>query len=289
MAAETRRLKIGHTAITWPDEMVGDAVRVISDLGFHGIEVFSWLIAGLKEAGRSDIFRANNIPLVSSYFSVDIVDPSKQQGEMERLVSWGGMVKALGADFATLGGNGIDRRRFAFRESQCYITTTLVNMGRRLADIGLRLVFHPHTGTPVEKEDEIRAVLDGVNPSYVGFAPDVGQIQKGGGDPLSLVRHYISLVGLVHLKDFSGTVTFDANGVERDSSGFCCYSPLGKGVVDLPGLLAFLEASSFEGYVMVELDPGRDMPMAPQEAVRINKEYLSSLGYTFLARRAGKG
>jgi inosose dehydratase len=285
MVAATKRLSVGHTAITWADDKVEDAVRTIAHLGFHGIEVFSWVLGALKEKNALDLFRRNGIPLVSSYFSMDIVDPAARETEMGKLAAWGGIVKELGGGFATLGGNGLDRTKFLFKDHQRHITSTLNEMGRRLMDMGLRLVFHPHTGTPVETEAEIRAVLDGVDASCVGFAPDVGQIQKGGADPARLVRDYVSMIGLVHLKDYCGTVEHDADGNEKDSSGFCCYSPLGKGVVDLAGILDYLEHSRFNGFVMVELDPGKAMPMSADRAVTVNRDYLAALGYRFEERR----
>ena len=284
MTLQTRRLRIGHTAITWDDDHIEDAVRTISRLGYEGIEVFSWTLGALRDEGKLDLFETYDIPLVSSYFSVDIVDPRKRSGESAKLEDWGRLVASLGAGAATLGGNGVDRRSFDFAEHRAYIVRTVNEMGSRLADLGLALNFHPHTGTPVETEGEIRSLLDGVDASHVGFAPDVGQIQKGGADPIRLLEEYLPMVGLVHLKDFCGTVRFDDNGEEVDSSGFVGYTPLGRGAVDLARALDLLEASSYEGYIMVELDRGRNMPMSAEEAVGINTEYLESRGYTFRHR-----
>jgi inosose dehydratase len=160
-----------------------------------------------------------------------------------------------------------------------------VNEAAKIIDAkGLRLNFHPHTGTPVEKEDEIVKFFDAVDTNYTGFAPDIGQIQKGGADPLRLVKDYISIIRLVHFKDFSGSVKFDGDGKEIDTTGFVCYSPLGQGVVKLEAILDALEKSSFNGPVLIELDAGEKMPVSAEEAVRINKLYMEKLGYRFEKR-----
>lgn len=276
-----RQLRFGHTAITWDDSRIEDAIRTIAELGYYSIEMFSWTLNALREAGRLGLFEKYDIPLASSYFSVDIVNSSARESELRKLSDWGALLRSLGGSAATLGGNGVDRRSYAFSEHMPYIVDTVNEMGKRLADVGVQPNFHPHTGTPVETEQEIRGLLSNVDDSVIGFAPDVGQIQKGGCDPLTILEDYFSMVRLVHLKDFGGTLEFDSEGKEIDTTGFACYTPLGRGVVNLPAILDMLEDSNFDGYIMVELDPGESMPATPEHVVRENREYLESLGYRF--------
>jgi sugar phosphate isomerase/epimerase len=95
------------------------------------------------------------------------------------------------------------------------------------------------------------------------------------------IREYISIIRLVHFKDYCGKIQFDDEGKEIDTSGFACYSPLGHGIVNLQEILEYLEKSAFNGPVMTELDRGEKMPITAEEAVRINKEFLQNLGYEF--------
>jgi len=277
----TRRLRIGHTAITWPDAKVEEAVKCCAKLGFQAFETFGWVLAALKEEGRMDLFAAHGIPLVSSYFSLDIADPGARGAEMEKLQRWGKILSGAGGQWATFGGNFVDRRSFRLADHRAYVAGFVDEAAKRLLDLGVGLNFHPHTGTPVETAAEIDEFFGSVDTALVGFAPDVGQIQKGGADPVQFVKKYLPIVRLVHLKDYSGSVQFDAGGKEIDTTGYCCYCPLGQGVVDLPGILDFLEASPFDGYVMVELDDGGGMPIPAEQAVRINRGYLQGLGYAF--------
>jgi inosose dehydratase len=281
---KNRRLLIGHTGITWPDNNAEAGIRRIAELGFHNIEVFAWVLKAFFDAGRRDICQKYHIPLVSSYYSIDIVNPALRDSEMTKLKEWTDIVTGMGGKFATFGGNAVDRRTFQFDEHKKYIVDFVNEAAKILHDKGMRLNFHPHTGTPVETETEIVAFLDTIDTKYVGFAPDIGQIQKGGADPIRFIRDYISIIRLVHFKDYCGSVKFDAAGKEIDTSGFACYSPLGRGVVDLAGILDFLEDSSFDGPIMVELDYGPAMPMTAEAAVAINKQYMESLGYTFVQR-----
>jgi inosose dehydratase len=284
MAVIKPRLVIGHTGITWPDADAEAGIRCIAESGFNTIELFAWVLKTFHDQGRDNICEQHGIPLISSYYSVDIVNPDLRDGEMAKLSEWTDIVVRMGGKYATFGGNFVDRRTFVFEDHKKYIVDFVNEAAKILDGKGLRLNFHPHTGTPVETEKEIVSFLDAVDTKYTGFAPDIGQIQKGGADPMRFVKDYISILRLVHLKDYCGSVRFDSEGREIDTSGFACYSPLGKGVVDLKGILSYLESTSFNGPVMVELDAGMNMPMSSEDAVRINKEFMENLGYQFVKR-----
>jgi len=276
-----RRLAVGHTAITWPDSRVEDAVKCCASLGFKAFETFGWVLAALEGENRMDIFEKYGIPLVSSYFSLDIVNPGAREAEMAKLENWGRILAGAGGKWATFGGNGVDRRTFNLADCRAYVAGFVNEAAKRLRESGIGLNFHPHTGTPIETAAEIDMFFGDVDTGLVGFAPDVGQIQKGGSDPVEYLKKYLSIVRLVHLKDYSGSVEYGADGKEIDTSGFTCYSPLGKGVVRLEEMLGILEGSAFDGYIMVELDIGKNMPMTAEAATKISRDYLASVGYKF--------
>lgn len=237
------------------------------------------------DKGRADICKQYNIPLISSYYSIDIADPARREAEMTKLGEWTDIIAAMGAEFATFGGNQVPRKSFNFEENKKYIVGFVNEAAKILDGKGMKLNFHPHTGTPVETESEIRSFLDAIDTKYVGFAPDIGQIQKGGADPVGITKDYVSIIRLVHFKDYCGKVEYGADGKEIDQSGFACYCPLGQGVVNLKAVLEILENyQSFNGPIMVELDGTNNMPISAEMAVAINKEYMEGLGYRFVKR-----
>ena len=285
MAVANPRLLVGHTGITWLDPEAEQGIKFIAEAGFNYIEVFAWVLKAFHDEGRSDICRKYNIPLISSYYSIDIVDPSRRNAEMAKLSEWTDIVASMGGKFATFGGNGIARKGFVYNDHKKYIVEFVTEAAKVLEGKGMKLNFHPHTGTPVETEDEIRSFFDTVDTSLIGFAPDIGQIQKGGADPVKITKDYVSIIRLVHFKDYCGRVKYDADGNEIDQSGFACYSPLGQGVVDLKAVLEILENyRAFNGPVMIELDGTKNMPMSAEKAVTIDKEYMQALGYRFVKR-----
>ena len=111
--------------------------------------------------------------------------------------------------------------------------------------------------------------MEAVDTRHVKFGPDVGQLQKGGVDPVKVVKDFLPTVRHVHMKDFDGGPHY---------LGYC---PLGKGKVDIAGLAKLLESSGNDLMIMCELDPSPNPPETPLEAARINKAAMAALGYTF--------
>ncbi len=275
-------LKIGHTAITWSDLDVETAVQTISELGYVGVEVFGWTLKSLKEQNRLDIFEKHNIPLVSSYFSANIIDPAKKDEALGKLTSWLEILRDMNCKVVAMGGDSIDRRGYNYFDHKGYIVDTVNEYAKLMADYGVTCCFHQHTGTPVESFDETIDFMNSVNTEYVKFGPDVGQIHKGGSDPLVIVKDFVSIMKHVHLKDYDGVpLRHDENGKEIDSSGFACYTPLGQGVVDLPGILKILVDNNYTGMVNVELDGGKVVPIDQRKALTISKNYLLGQGCKF--------
>jgi inosose dehydratase len=270
-----RRLKIGHTGITWgyKAENAAQAIKDAGSLGYYGYETFGeyfpyWEAKG----GLEPLLEQAKLTLKSAYCNVTLTisDPGKRKDEVDKIVGWGKILKRCGGTVAVIGPNGVPRGSYVFSDHKADIVATLNDMGMALSDLGLTAALHPHTGTCIEKHDEIYAVLESVDTKHVKFGPDVGQIQKGGGDPVEIVKHFLELVEHVHFKDYDGGTNWSA------------YCPLGKGKVDLPAILDLLEKSNIKEMIMVELDwGGKNAPMAPIETAKIAKAYLEKQGYTF--------
>ncbi len=136
-------------------------------------------------------------------------------------------------------------------------------------DMGLTPVLHQHTGTCVETRDETYAVLEAMDTRVMKFGPDIGQLQKGGSDPVQVVKDFLPYVQHMHLKDYSGGPNY---------LGYC---PLGEGKVDIPAILAMMNGRKTAGMVMVELDSPPPQPVPPLEDAKIAKAYLEKHGITF--------
>jgi len=273
LPAETpRRLRVGHTGITWgfkPDDAPG-AIRDVSSLGYSGYETFGeYLDAWELKGGLKAVLDAANLSLISAYCNVNLTDPSKRADEVAKIVRWAKLIRKCGGVTAVIGPNGVRRQAYDFKASKADIVASLNEIGKAAAGAGVIPALHQHTGTCIETRDEVYAVLDAVDTEAVKFGPDVGQLAKGGSDPVKVVKDFLPLIRHVHLKDWDG------------GPYWLQYCPLGKGKVDLAAVLNLLESSRDMNIVMVELDPSPNAPMQPLDTARASKDYLKSLGYTF--------
>ncbi|MPY89160.1 MAG: TIM barrel protein [Luteitalea sp.] len=274
--AQTRKLKIGCTSLIWgavprTPENLAAAVADMARLGFHGFETFAAIVEDWDSKGTlSGLIEKHEIPLISAYASLQLVDPAARKEDLAKLIRWGKVVKKHGGRFIVLAPNRVERERYDFQEHRANIVAALNEYAMAVNDLGLGAGLHQHTNTAIETRDETYAVMEAVNTDHCKFAPDVGQLQKGGADAVQVVKDFLPITVHMHLKDYLGGEHF---------AGYC---PLGQGKVDLEAILDLIEGTNPTANIMVELDGSEDAPYSPRETAEISKAYLETLGYTFL-------
>jgi inosose dehydratase len=274
-AAQSRNLKIGYTALIWgalprTPENLEAAVRDTSALGFHKFETFTQVLEDWDKKGTlGDLLAKYPIPLLSGYATMQLTDPSARKDDLEKLTRWAHVVKKHGGSFIVLAPNGVKREGYNFQEHRANIVAALNDYAKAVNDVGLGAGLHQHTGTAVETRDETYAIMEAADTKHLKFAPDVGQLQKGGADAAKVVKDFLSITAHMHLKDWVGGEHF---------AGYC---PLGQGKVDLKAILDMVEGAKTNANIMVELDGSSKQPYTPLETAQISKAYLQKLGYTF--------
>jgi inosose dehydratase len=275
VSAQTRNLRIGCTSLIWgalprsPDNLA-PAVKDMASLGFHGFETFAAILEEWDKRGTiGDLLAANKIPLVSVYATMQVVDPAVRKDELAKLTRWATVLKKHGGRFVVLAPNGVKREGYNFQENRANIVAALNEYAMAVNDLGLGAGLHQHTGTAVETRDETYAIMEAANTTHLKFAPDVGQLQKGGANAAQVVKDFLPITVHMHLKDFNGGEHF---------AGYC---PLGQGKVDLKAILEMVEGANPKANIMVELDGSTNMPYTALETAQISKAYLEKLGYRF--------
>ena len=296
-AQRKRNVKIGHTGITWvqpppprpansdgapapgrgpggprrvdPD-YIGQIFKDVSGLGYYGLELFTFQVQGMEaNGGLAPLIEKYNLPLISAYGGPNLMDAEKRQDNIAQSMEWARLLKKYGGKVVTIGPNGVRRDSYNFKEHKDDIVTTLNEFGKALADIGLTGCVHQHTGTCIESRDETYTVMESVDTRYVKFGPDIGQLQKGGSDPVQVVKDFLPIVNHMHLKDYSG------------GEAFVGYCPLGQGKVNIPAILEMMDGRTLAGMIMVELDGTPRMPMTALNTATIAKAYLEKQGVVF--------
>src|SRR5260370_12411784 len=108
-AAPPRRLKNGHTGITWgfkPDD-AAQAIHDVGSLGYAGYESFGEVIEAWEaKGGIKRLLDTNEVPLISAYCNVNLTDPSRRKEETDKIVRWAKLIQKCGGVTALGGPNG---------------------------------------------------------------------------------------------------------------------------------------------------------------------------------------
>ena len=203
-----------------------------------------------------------------------------------RLAGAGGEVVVLAA---ATGARGYDGRPELSAAEWDVLTGTLDAAVEVGAELGARVVLHPHMGTVVEGPEDVARVLEG---SSVPLCVDTGHLLIGGVDPYELVRDATARVTHVHLKDV------DAGLAARVQAGELSYTTaitqglyraLGAGDVDVAGIVTTLEGDGYPGWYVLEQDLvlAEEPPAGagPVVDVRASRDILLDLGARVAANR----
>jgi inosose dehydratase len=269
--------RIGHTSLTWnvlanPTRLV-DAVRDCAELGFAGTEtggfVYDWWERERPRQLR-ELHRDHNVVMTCLFQFGDWIDPEAADGLLNDGGRWATAVQELGGRMLMLvPGSRRDDPPYNLDDFK-RMAETMNRVGQVAHDAGADATMHPHWGTMAESPLEIDVLLDNLDPSLVGFAPDTGQIAKGGADPIAAIERWADRVRYVHLKDLSPQWDEQRRqGVPlRSPEG---YAELGQGVIDLQKLLPILDRINYAGWLMAELDEAK---RPPREAAALSRNYL---------------
>jgi len=129
---------------------------------------------------------------------------------------------------------------------------------RRLTGIceerGLVTALHSHWSMVVDRPDQIERLLE---QSEVDICLDTGHVALSGGDPLEVAKLAGDRVVHVHLKDVDEQMAEQVRAGERPFRRAVIeglFKPLGKGFVDISGVIRYLEENHYQGWYVLEQD-----------------------------------
>jgi inosose dehydratase len=207
-----------------------------------------------------------------------------QRAETERIVrSAAALLATIGAEFfVTAAVADLDwspRRPLNGPEWES-LAEGLQLIDEVCASHGLTQVLHPHVGTLVETADDIEHVLA---VSGVRWCLDTGHLTLGSVDPVAFAAAHGDRVGHVHLKDVDARLAARVRAGELnllEATRIGLFRPLGRGDVDIVGVIERLESSRYTGWYVLEQDTAfAELPRAgasPLDDVRTSLSFLTS-------------
>lgn len=266
-------LQFGCAAITWggKDDV---AVDEISALAFRGIQLRTAAVErwGSRPQALRDLLTSRQLSLVALSSGLVRLDPAFESADLALHLKHAQFARDVGGTFLQV----VDERprgRAPTADDHARMARLLSELGKRTADIGVTLAYHNHMGNLGQSPDEVDAVLSRIDSRHVKFLLDIAHWHAAGGDPVAAIDRYHDRLGFLHLKDVAlGTGTTDRRTYR--------FVELGRGTVNVQGVLSTLTARGFRGWGVVELDAVTAPSLTPRACNQVSRDHLASLGYT---------
>lgn len=285
------RVQLGISAINWVNEdmhELGDhytfeqLMHDFTTLGFAGTEMCRKFPQTAPEVKHA--LAQHGLTLASWWRGVKFADPAFRQEELEAYRRHVDFLQAVGSRHVVtcevLGAPHADpsvstRKRLSDDEWQ-HLIEGLHQAGEICRSAGMKLVYHYHAGTVIERADEVERLMRSTDPALVHLLLDTGHAVYGGADPVAYARAYSDRIAYVHLKDVRPHVLDQANKegwgfLERVRRGV--FTVPGDGCVDFPAVFNVLNESGYEGWMILEAE--QDPSIAdPLQYATMGKAYL---------------
>jgi inosose dehydratase len=284
------RFRFSAPAVAW-NENIEEAIKVASRLGFPGLEpsrqnVIHYLDKPLvlrklfDDAGVTMVTCSN---AGAPDFSVNFFDPAKSAQTVKDHVAFArDFIRMFGyCDHFKMNMGSRPPGGETGDEHIKVAAAALNEIGRQTQAIGIRLAPHPHVGSLIETEHEVRTLMSLTDPRYVWITADTAHLQLGGMDPYKIITDYYPRVAEIHYKDtapqYRGATSLVVPKTGPHAGGHGYFRNLGgkdSGGVDFPKIHKFLVDQKYNGWINLDLDAtmveGKDM----EETLKININYL---------------
>ncbi|MHB8507895.1 MAG: sugar phosphate isomerase/epimerase family protein [Candidatus Dormibacteria bacterium] len=249
--------------MAWGDD-VEAALRDASELGFLACEPrLEWLWGSVAVPGTVERLMARyGLTISSLYLSIPSQGPTEGWIEEVELVAT--RVADLGATDLVFGPAGPRRSTEDDGANLRRLAVSVGEAAARCTSHGLRASFHSHLWTDVETEEELDQIMCLAEMDQVSLALDTAHLHLARMSPIDVAQRYRRRLGIVHLKDAIGGSK--PSGAPKAD----LFRELGRGEVDLVGMIRVLRQMKYSGWVLAELDRSDD----PRESARVSVAYM---------------
>lgn len=231
---------------------VGHIAQVATASGFSAIEPEMVILGDDRSpAAVLAAVHQHQMTIPSLVYVDEWETPAESPSERANLQEALTLAKAVGATRLVLVQNSAGRHELAGR--QRVLMDRLDAIADRASEFGVSATFHPNSSeTSLFRDAADYDRLEEILPVRVGFTPDLGHVAKGGMDVMEVVRRFRDRIDHMHIKDMFS-----------DGS----WAPTGEGVVDIEGVVRYLDEIGFDGWIAFE-DESQLAQEDPDEAVR---------------------
>lgn len=282
--------KIGVQASTVKKEIqelgIYETMKRLSEIGYNSIEISQVETSpeNIEAIQKATKDFGMEVASMSASLEPQVADGESLTTHYDKIVA---DCKAVDADLLRIGM--LPMAAMASLDKVLEFCEKVNEVTKKLKEDGITLYYHNHH-VEFRKYDG-KFLLDIIREKapLLGFELDVHWIQRGGANPLEVIRDYKGKVELIHLKDYRvGAIPQEAVDAlfkgEMDPfmsafSNLIEFAELGTGTMPLKEII---EESLKSGvrYLLVEQDDTYGVD--PFESLKISYDHLIELGYTEL-------
>ena len=270
LRAAAARITVGYAAITWGGNDV-QAIEDVSSLGFKGIQLRSSAVDRFadKPAELKALLAQHHLTMAVLSSGNIRLDPAFEAEDLAKHSKNAQFVRAIGGLHLQVIDEPPKGKTLA-PDDYKRMGRLLTELGKRTADAGIPLVYHNHMNSMSQPPEGTAAIMDASDPRFVRLLLDVAHYQQGGGDAVKAVTQYRDRIGVVHIKD----VVSPAPAVDGAAPRPYQFVELGRGTVNLKGVVTALNQIDFQGWGIIELDSVPDKARTPKDCAIISRDYL---------------
>lgn len=127
----------------------------------------------------------------------------------------------------------------ALAERRKCLINCMASVAAKAAEAGIVCCFHPNSAknSLFRTEEDYEAMFELIQPTAIGWAPDVGHIENGGMSAIEQMKAHRDLIRHVHFKD----------RIAQNE-----WAVMGEGKIDYPAIIKYLAETGYLGWIMVE-------------------------------------
>jgi inosose dehydratase len=258
------------------------AFGAVSSIGFTAVQAD--VPADFSTPEYLDFISSYRLAPAPSYFGADFENERELPETLDRARKHARTQIELGNNVTFIAGNLSPERRARPAASADHdpdrlkaVIAGLEATAQIFADAGLTAGLHPHVGSWIETEEEIRTVLDSIPSDTLGFGPDTGHLAWAGMEPQYIMSDYSARIVGVHIKDVDPIAAAAAKDHSANytvaTETFHVWTEPGQGSVQFDRVFDALP-STFGGWFILEVDVPNHGDAT--ESSRLSAEWIAS-------------
>jgi inosose dehydratase len=294
-------IKIGNAPCSWGVEFADDPrnpswTRVLDDCkaaGYQGIELGPVGFMPEDPLVLGDALAARGLELIGGVVFRPFHDPAKWSEVKDAAIRTCKSLSAHGAKHLVLIDSISSRRASTAgrpREAEQMSKAEWDGFIARLRDVarigsedyGLTVSLHPHAAGFIDFEVDVERLIEDIDEKLLKLCIDTGHSHYADFDPVPFMQRHSKRLAYVHFKDIDEVVRADVVANRTDFYKACgqgIFCNLGKGKTDFKAVQKLLLDIGYDGWCTVEQDCDPSGATSPVDDARVNRAYLSSIGF----------